>query len=261
MRRTSLGLLLFIVLNLLLIGCRQVTVDPNATRVLFVGNSYTRQNSLPGQFRLLAESADKTVQIGRSTSGSATLGHHVSEGDVAELLTELGPWDYLILQEQSVLPTSEDRVQQEMLPAAHALHELGQAAGAQTILYMTWGRQDGESVQKVGFESYDDMQTLLEDAYQTVATELRIPISPVGVAWQNALAKRPFLDLWQADGSHPTPLGTYLAACVFYTAIFNESPEGLPYHGEISADDAAFLQQIAAETVLNDPAKWGLPQN
>lgn len=33
-----------------------------------------------------------------------------------------------------------------------------------------------------------------------------------------------FLD----DGSHPSPAGTYLAACTFYAAIFNANPAGLP---------------------------------
>lgn len=50
-----------------------------------------------------------------------------------------------------------------------------------------------------------------------------------------------------------------MAACVFYATIFQESPKGLTYHSGLSDAEASKLQQIAAVTVLSDPANWGLP--
>jgi hypothetical protein len=67
------------------------------------------------------------------------------------------------------------------------------------------------------------------------------------------------LDLWQDDGGHPTEQGTYLAACVFYAVIFHQSPEGLTYLAHLPKEIAQFLQQIAANTVLNNPDQWNLP--
>ncbi len=32
--------------------------------------------------------------------------------------------------------------------------------------------------------------------------------------------------MWQQDGMHPLPCGTYLAASVFYAKLFGESPVG-----------------------------------
>jgi hypothetical protein len=61
--------------------------------------------------------------------------------------------------------------------------------------------------------------------------------------------------------SHPTRSGTYLAACVFYAALFGESPEGLEYTGGLGSGEAAILQSIAAETVLQDPTRWHLPDS
>jgi hypothetical protein len=63
----------------------------------------------------------------------------------------------------------------------------------------------------------------------------------------------PQLQPWQEDGSHPTEQGTYLAACVFYAVIFQESPQGLSYTRSLSAETAHQLQGVAAGRVLNIP--------
>jgi hypothetical protein len=50
----------------------------------------------------------------------------------------------------------------------------------------------------------------------------------VGIAWQQALAADFKFSLYAPDGSHPSPEGSYLAACVFYATLLGKSPEGLP---------------------------------
>jgi hypothetical protein len=68
------------------------------------------------------------------------------------------------------------------------------------------------------------MQEEVAAGYFAIADELDLFVAPVGVVWQNALEDEPDLDLWMLDGKHPTPLGSFLAASVFYALIFNESP-------------------------------------
>jgi hypothetical protein len=53
------------------------------------------------------------------------------------------------------------------------------------------------------------------------------------------------------DGTPPSLLGTYLAACTVFASVFNESPVGLKYdyNGLINPDDKLFLQKIAESTV------------
>ena len=80
----------------------------------------------------------------------------------------------------------------------------------------------------------------------------------MGEAWRSALAQLPAATLWQADGSHPTAEGKYLAACVLYAAVFKQTPVGLNYRGDLSDANAALLQQTAASTVLSNSRKWGL---
>ena len=53
------------------------------------------------------------------------------------------------------------------------------------------------------------------------------------------------------DGSHPSLLGTYLAACVVFASITQQSPLEIDYnyYGKISDSDKVFLQEVAHKTV------------
>jgi hypothetical protein len=94
------------------------------------------------------------------------------------------------------------------------------------------------------------MQYDIMVGYGTIAKELNIPITPVGNAWMLTRKKHSDIDLWQNDGSHPNTNGTYLAACVFYSVIYRESPVGLLYTNNISMEMASILQQMAKEVVM-----------
>ena len=130
-------------------------------------------------------------------------------------------------------------------------------AGANPVLFITWAHRDGWP--ENGMPSYESMQTAINNGYQAIGHELNVRMAPVGFAWWTTRRQNPQLNLWQDDGSHPTELGTYLAACVFYAAIYRESPEGLSYISSLSKGDAQALQKIAADTVLKNVAYWNIP--
>jgi hypothetical protein len=92
-----------------------------------------------------------------------------------------------------------------------------------------------------------------------IAKELNVPVARVGDAWLMGRLQPTPLDLWQADGSHPNEMGTYLAACVFYATIFRQSPAGLTYRSGLSQETAQTLQTLAADSVLKESRRWNLP--
>ena len=65
-------------------------------------------------------------------------------------------------------------------------------------------------------------------AYDQLARAIGATVVPVGDAWLQMMTARPDLALYQDDGSHPTAIGTYLAACVFHNLLHNQSAIGLP---------------------------------
>jgi len=210
----------------------------DSCRVLFVGNSYTYGNDLPNVLSRLAASGKPAVKIqtDRHVKGGCTLERHVAEGEAVKKIRE-GAWDVVVLQEQSTRPVLEPA---KMPGPARALHAKIVKSGARTVLFMTWARQHKP-----------EMIEALARQYNAVAKELGAGVAPVGRAWQAALKARPGLVLHKKDKSHPTALGTYLAACVFYAALTGRSPQGLGNAGlkPVGEDDAAFLQQIAWQTV------------
>ncbi len=90
------------------------------------------------------------------------------------------------------------------------------------------------------------MQRVLDHAYTSIAQELGALLAPVGPAWQRALHENAQLHLHQPDGSHPTPLGTYVAACVFYSAIYRKPLEQSSDSINIMSSSEARLAHTAA---------------
>ncbi|MGA2112883.1 MAG: DUF4886 domain-containing protein [Anaerolineales bacterium] len=184
-----------------------------------------------------------------------TFADHVHSTQTLEKLPS-SRWDFVVLQEQSEIPALEQTRTASMYPAARLLVHQIERAGATPIFFVTWAHRDG--LPEDGLPNYESMQLQIDQGYLGIAAELDHPVAPVVYAWSAVTSQDPALGLWQTDGSHPTELGTYLAACVFYAVIFRQSPVGLSYLGHLSKGQAQLLQAAAANTVLNSPRQWNL---
>lgn len=223
--------------------------DDDCLRILFVGNSYTYANDLPTMFSELARSGGHKVEVSIVAEGGFTLADHVNSAQFSEALTS-NQWDYVVLQEQSQIPSIKASRTQSMYPAARELVQQIRATSAQPIFFETWAHRGG--FPENGLPTYEGMQYEINQGYKQIASELGVRIAPVGLVWFRALQANPDLQLWQEDGSHPTEQGTYLAACVFYATFYKESPVGLSYRGNLSEEITLQLQE-AANSVLVTP--------
>ena len=219
-------------------------------RVLFIGNSYTSVNNLPGMVQALATAAKepRRFEFAALTPGGWSLQRHVDEekSEAPKKIAE-GKWDFVVLQDQSQMPFVYPKV---TLDYGSKLGALIKEQKATPLLYLTWAR-----------EHQPENQATITKTYTELSKALDCPIAPVGPAWEAARAQRKELVLYHADNSHPSPAGTYLAACVFYAKIYGKSPEGLPAKlmlqttgkprllADVPQEDAAFLQKIAWKTV------------
>jgi hypothetical protein len=232
--------------------CNDPFSNAPTAQVLFVGNSYTYVNDLPGTFARLACSSGRKVHAGMSAQGGWRLVDHA--GSEATLNMIAGQkWDVVVLQEQSEIPAVADLRLSFMNPGAHTLIAKIRAAGAQPVLFLTWAHRDGLLVtgrEGAGQLDFMGMQAQLTIGYTGVSMKENVPIVPVGKAWAAARAQKNPPDLWASDGSHPNLEGTYLAACVFYAFLFQQSPEGLEYWGGIAESDAHAMQTLAAKVVM-----------
>jgi hypothetical protein len=237
----------------LLLTLLPAVAPADTTRVLFLGNSYTYVNDLPALVRDLSASGEQMVVTEDYTPGGYTLTQH-SQDSTALAKIAAGPWDFVVLQEQSQVPTIEHWRYGAMYPAARRLDSLIRGQGARTMFYMTWGRKYGGTQTWGGYSSppfadFFEMQDSLCSAYTMIATELGARLAPVGIGWACARRADSLVDLWQSDYSHPTLEGSYLGACVFYAVLFNADPRGLAFHGGLDSATARFCQEMAWQAV------------
>ena len=211
-----------------------------ATQILFIGNSFTNRNDVPGMLERLGASASpaRRIETRRVIANGAALKAHWDRGTARDEIKR-SAWDYVVLQEQSTLPLkNRARMHESIRTFDLAIRE----RGAKTVLYLTWAR----------LHSFD-RQDELSDAFTTIGRELGAIVLPAGVAWKRALAERPGLVLHDKDQSHPNPGGTYLAACTFYATLFAQSPVGLttdfPVLKKQEPELLRALQDVAWRTV------------
>jgi hypothetical protein len=239
--------------------------------MLFLGNSYTFYNDLDQRVAELFAAAGEAVEAERVANGGWRFVDHLEAIDAegtpsAEALTRAHTW--FVLQEQSQIPgfPQTQRELRDSLAAAVELDARAAGNGAGTLFLMTWGRRDGDSTNPDRYPDFPTMSALLDEgylAYAAAASEDGSPayVAPAGRAWtrvyEDVLAEggdplaagSAFHGLYDADGSHPSPRGSFLTACVVYASLSGASPQGLPAPGDVP--DAEYLAGVAADVVLN----------
>jgi len=204
-------------------------------KVLFIGNSFTARNDLPGLVASLASGAGLELRHRLISVGGASLRTHWNKGE-AQRAISTGKYDYIVLQEQSTLPVKNA---ERMHDNVRLFDRCIAATGARTALYMTWARQREPQNQK-----------LITGAYTSIAEELGATLLPAGAAWQAFMAKHKSPVLHDKDGSHPTLAGSFLAACVMFVVLFKRRAEGLKVAVKgLSEDELLALERCADEVV------------
>jgi len=250
-------------------------------RTLFVGNSFTYTNNLPGMYGALAAPVapgQVAPMVASVAYGAYTLTQHLADaqgtGPNPQLATLLGTgdaghvrWSHVLLQEQSQIPGFALSNAQRMSSMSSTVSLSGYVAatGATTVLLMTWGYAKGDPTNPTIFPDYPTMQSLLTTGYEQMAQAVAtaghaVKVAPAGLAFQavyqreKTMGQDPlasgslFLQLYGPDFIHPAVPGTFLAACVVTATIYGVDPTTLT--GSVAGIDAA--TQLVLETAARD---------
>lgn len=231
----------------------------DSVSVLFIGNSYTYVNDLPTVFSNLTVSLGDEVTIDSKTNGGFTFQNHLTD-PLTHTKIQSKPWDFVVIQGQSQEPSfPTSQVNTTTLPPAVQLADsvYHNRYCSQAMYFMTWGRQNGDP-QWDSINTFNKMNLRLRNAYVRFADSAQSCVAPVGVAWKYVRDNHPAINLYSADGSHPSPEGTYLAACTFYASVFRKSPVGAAYTFGLDPVVAGQLQNAAAISVLDSLQTWHL---
>jgi hypothetical protein len=204
-------------------------------RILFVGNSLTAENDLPGVVARIAEAAGRRpVETRTVAPGGVSLEEHWTSTGAREALAEEG-WDAVVLQQgPSSLPDSRAH----LVTWAKRWADEARAHGARPALLTVWPEEERASALPDVIASYE-----------AAAAESGAELLPAGAAWRAAWRRDSGLGLYGSDGFHPGELGTELAALVVYAGLTGASPGGLALDDAVPADSARILREAAAEAL------------
>lgn len=208
-------------------------------RVLFIGNSLTYANSLPKMLAdVTAQSSEgRKIESEEVTFPAWNLVRHWDAGKALKVI-RMEHWDFVVLQ-----PAFAD-LQGKAIELFDA--EI-RKSGAKTIVYVTFAR----------FGTADLRADQYYDRQEQSASAVGALSARVGPAWSEAIkAGISPHTLYDMDGLHPSALGTYLAACVFFSVIYSRSPEDLrppPWIQGVHGPDIDALNSAAWRAVRKAP--------
>ena len=236
------------ILSFLALLCQLHAAEP--LRVLFIGNSYTYCNDLPGIVQAMADEKKYPMEVDSYTVGAASLRSLLNSPQHAQAARKLaeGNYDWVILQDQSQTPAYNPN---DTLGAVQRWSQLAAAHKTRVMLFLTWAHADTMNG-KTCLQSA--MQDDTSHTYCRAAVQHQASVAPVGEAWRRWYKKHPDKPLHTSDMSHPTPAGSYLAACVIYNALTDTPATKLPLRVKsaqlrLTTSQARELQKTAAATL------------
>ena len=221
-------------------------------KVLCIGNSFTYYCGTPAMLKEIAWSEGHFIDISASLKGGWTMAKHLSLETTDDMIAE-GGWDYMLLQDQSLVPAKVGRdpkgmAQQIKEMEAVAVKVRTLSPECKAVVENTWAywKNDFGS-----FKSLDDFDKNGKKGAKILAKAVgNAEVSPIGQAFRIVRAERPDINLYHTDKHHQSVLGSYLKSCVNYLVLY-----GQPFGDSVSdclldPETAAYLRSVAERVVL-----------
>jgi hypothetical protein len=229
-------------------------------RVLFIGNSYTGENNLPGTLNSVAN--DNTIKTSSCIHGGYTLEQQWNWGPPRDSILH-GGWDYVVIQPYMPNGSSSEIASNSLYVTK--FDSIIRQVNAATCIYAHFGHT-----------AYPTITETVAKACSSDGVRLNCLVVHVGRAYEHVIADSPAMvdlhssqygmlpgnnNLVEMDGNHPGWWGQYLAACLFYATFTQASPVGRGLASWWNAplipqSTATYLQQTAWETYQAQPPAY-----
>jgi hypothetical protein len=214
--------------------------------MLFLGNSHTAFNDVPGTVTTLVGAARPAKSVADTVApGLLFLDERVNDEATLKLLRDRR-WSFVVLQAQRYSSSGQFEYS---TTEAESLIRMARAAGAVPILFPEWPRQGINETQRIF------------DLHVSIARHEAACVAPIPQAFDLAIARNPALTLWASDGNHSAPAGAFLASLVLAATITGTPPDQYPAIAVtgVDAPTQAGLRAVAAEIVLAYPPRLYCP--
>lgn len=271
-------LLLFILISL---NCKsQNEKQSPEINVLFIGNSLTYYNDMPEMLQKMMNETNPNIKIGHITFPGMSLDAHLNtiiesqagdnlktrskkpdEISVTEKKIKEKDWDIIILQTGGVSVLIPESVQFKINPAIEKIKNLA-APNTRFILFNTWttdieypkkfcyrGIQIDPSLERMeefcspSIEDENDYLIKLNNSYESIATNFGLEKTNHGDVFHRVLKENSDLEILE-DDMHPSNLGAFLSASIFYKIITENDATKLEYTADLDPKKAEAIKRL-----------------
>jgi hypothetical protein len=214
-----------------------------ALRVLFLGNSLTDGNNVPGLVQAMAELQGVRLEFTVAAPGGYALEDHWHDNHQTLLWDR--HFDVLVLQQgPSTLPESQINLRVWAKRWADEARRFGTAPA----LYMVWPVR----TQANGFD-------LVAESYRNAAVAAEAAIFPAGEVWESVLKADASVRLYSSDDLHATPEGSFLAAMVIARGLVALDPAKVPVQVGGVAVPVSTLARFRTAVAAIEPRSFADP--
>lgn len=238
----------------------------DTTRVLFIGNSFTGVEDVPGLVKGLANAAGQEMEIFQHTPGGISVGDiaqgneaHMNNPIVYQLIRE-NKLDYVVLQDNQgrfVLQNGFPNPAQSQVVAGHLkiLDSMkAHHSCARMLFFAGWALKNCWSDIGTGEQCIINIYR----NYKTLNIQAKEIIAPIGAAWIRSGQLMPNVDLWSPDEAHQSHAGGYLTAAVIFSTIYKQNGEGVMFNANLDDATSQTLRTVAFQTVMDSLQNSGL---
>ena len=214
-----------------------VLAPPITLNVLFLGNSHTAMNDVPGMVRQLVQSDGSGRKFSSKLYTAAFVEELARNGD---LRRDIESRNFNVIVIQGAKLSNSHRYEYDHSGAVE-IAKLSKKHGLATWLFAEWPRR-----------GWTETDYILKE-YREISTPSGARIIPICRAWDRLISTGFKGDLWQADGNHASLLGSFLAACTIASHVAPNPPRPPAWKpAAIDSDVDAKFKRIARE-IASDP--------
>jgi len=181
-----------------------VAQSDQTTNLLFIGNSLTYTNDLPGLVEKYAKTKGIIVKTEMIAFPNYALEDHWNDKEIQKLVKSKN-YDYIIVQQG---PSSQEFGRTSLLEYGKKLNNLCNENKAKLVFFMVWPS-------KRYYHTYDGVIK----NYTNAADQFKALLCPVGKVWKVHFDKTNDFSYYGEDGFHPSIKGSKIAAEVIVKSI------------------------------------------
>jgi len=210
---------------------------PGDYELLFIGNSHSKVNGLPELVATLIRTGlpGKTANA-VAAPGLGFLSDRLGDGITQNMLNSRA-WTHVILQAQKYSSTGRYTYPTD---AAEIWIRLVKQQNALPVLFPEWRRK---------WNTEEGVR--IHNLHLGISSRESACVAPIGLAWEESIARYPELDLHASDRNHSNLKGALLTAYVFYELFTGQLAADLPYIPaiDVSTDIQQKLKDVASFVV------------